>query len=67
MALIRERTILTERPPLVAEGRANFVCVTDRHILGFLNRGHYFSFLAATQFSHEAQWTPLPTTSQKIL
>jgi hypothetical protein len=50
---VRERTIPTERPPLVAEIIANFfvdrgchmVSVTDTYcrILGFLDRSRYFS------------------------
>jgi CBS-domain-containing membrane protein len=52
MVWVRERTILTERPPLVGEVIANFadrgchvVSVTDPYgrILGFLDRSHYFS------------------------
>jgi hypothetical protein len=52
-ALVRERTIPTERPPLVGEVSANFcgwrvrhvVIVTDLYgrIVGFLYRSHYFS------------------------
>jgi hypothetical protein len=53
MVLVRERTIPTERPPLVGEVIANFlrieechvVSVTDPygHILGFIDRSRYFS------------------------
>jgi hypothetical protein len=51
MALIRERTILAERPLLVVVIRANFcnrgchlVSATDHHgcILGFLDMSRYF-------------------------
>jgi hypothetical protein len=52
MVLARERTIPTERPPLVGEVIANFfvdkgchvVSVTDPYgrILDFLDRSHYF-------------------------
>jgi hypothetical protein len=52
MVWVRERTIPTERPPLVGEVIANFwdrgchvVSVTDPsgRILGFLDRSRYFS------------------------
>jgi hypothetical protein len=53
MVSVRERTIPTERPPLVGEVIANFfadrgchmVSVTDPYgrILGFLDRSHYIS------------------------
>jgi hypothetical protein len=53
MVLVRERTIPTERPPLVGEVIANFlriegcqvVSMTDPYgrILGFLDRSRYFS------------------------
>jgi hypothetical protein len=53
MVRVRERTIPTERPPLVDEVIANFfadrachvVSVTDPYcrILGFLDRSRYFS------------------------
>jgi CBS-domain-containing membrane protein len=52
MVRVRERTISTERPPLVGEVVANFadkgchvVSVTDPYgrILGFLERNRYFS------------------------
>jgi hypothetical protein len=52
VAGVPERTIPTERPLLVGEVSANFadrgyhvVSVTDFYsrILGFLDRGHYFS------------------------
>jgi hypothetical protein len=52
MVWVRERTIPTERPPLVSEVIANFcgwrchvVSVTDSYgrILGFLDRSRYFS------------------------
>jgi hypothetical protein len=58
MAWVLERTIPTERPPLVGEVSANFgdrwcrvVSVTDPHgrIIGFLDRSPYFSFQAAPQ------------------
>jgi hypothetical protein len=44
MVWVRERTIPTERPPLVGEVIANF-CVTDSYgrIHGFLDRSRYFS------------------------
>jgi hypothetical protein len=53
MVLVRERTIPTERPPLVGEVIVNFfadrgchvVSVMDPYgsILGFLDRSRYFS------------------------
>jgi hypothetical protein len=52
MVWVRERTILTERPPLVGEVIAKFadkgchmVSMTDPYgrILGFLDRSRYFS------------------------
>jgi hypothetical protein len=48
MVCVRERTIPTERSPLVGEVIANFchvVRVTDPYsrILGFLDRSRYFS------------------------
>jgi hypothetical protein len=52
MVLVRERTIPTERPPLVGEVSPTFedrgchvVSVTDPYgcILGFLDRSRYFS------------------------
>jgi hypothetical protein len=59
VALVHERTISTERPPLVAEVSTNFltdsgchvVSVTDPfgRILGCLDRSHYFFFQVAPQ------------------
>jgi hypothetical protein len=57
VALVYERTILTERPPLVGEISANFcgqrVSCGQRdphgHILGFLDRSHYYFLQAAPQ------------------
>jgi hypothetical protein len=58
VALVRERTIPTERRPLAGEVSANFygqrvrvVSVTDRYglIPGFLDRSRYFFFQAAPQ------------------
>jgi hypothetical protein len=59
MALVHERTIPTERPPLVGEVSDNFfpveechvVSVTDPYccILGFLDRSRYFFFQVAPQ------------------
>jgi Na+/H+ antiporter NhaD/arsenite permease-like protein len=56
VALVRERTIPTEWPPLVGEVSANFlqievVSVTDPYcrILGFLDRSRYFFFQVAPQ------------------
>jgi hypothetical protein len=46
VALVRERTISTERPPLVCE-----VSATDPYglIVGFLDRSHYFLLQVAPQ------------------
>jgi hypothetical protein len=69
VALVRERTIPTERPPLVGEISATFadrrcrvVSATDPygHILGFLDRSHHFFFQVA-HYTHEAEWTPFQT------
>jgi hypothetical protein len=56
MALVRERTIQTEQPPLVGEVSANLegCCVISAadpysRNLGFLNRRHYFFFQVAPQ------------------
>jgi hypothetical protein len=55
MTLVRERTIPTERPPLVGELSANRGChvvsVTDSYcrILGFIDRSRYFFFQVAPQ------------------
>jgi hypothetical protein len=56
LASVRQRTIPTERPPLVGEVRANvydrgchLVSMTDPygHILGFIDRSRYFFFQVA--------------------
>jgi hypothetical protein len=58
VALVRKRTIPTERPPLVGEVSANFadrgchvVSATDHHgrILGFLDRSRYYFFQVTPQ------------------
>jgi hypothetical protein len=58
MALVRERSIATERPLLVGEVSDNFyeekvprVSVTNPYgrILGFLDRNRYFFFQVAPQ------------------
>jgi hypothetical protein len=64
VALVRERTIPTERPPLVSEVSAilcgwrgcRVVSVADPYgrNLGFIDRSHYVSF-------HEAEYTPFQT------
>jgi hypothetical protein len=71
MVLVRERTIPTERPPLVGEVIANFfagrgchvVSMTDPYglIFGFLDRSRYFSFKQFLSCTHEAEWTPFQT------
>jgi hypothetical protein len=59
MVRVRERTIPTERPPLVGKVIAKFadrwchvVSVTDPYgrILGFLDRNRYFFYQVAPQF-----------------
>jgi hypothetical protein len=68
MALVRERTIPTEIPPLVGEVSAKFadrgchvVRVRDPYdrILGFLDWSRYFFFQVAR--THEAERTPSQT------
>jgi hypothetical protein len=54
MALVRKRTIPTERPPLVGEVSVcgcRVVSATDPHgrILGFLDRSRYYLFQVAPQ------------------
>jgi hypothetical protein len=58
MALVRERTVLTERPrlsaklmPTFADRRCRVVSSTDPHgrILGFLDRSRYYFFQIAPQ------------------
>jgi hypothetical protein len=66
---LRERTILTERPPLVGEASANFAdrkchvfSVTDPSgcILGFLGWSHYFLFQIAPQLCWWGWVDPVP-------
>jgi hypothetical protein len=70
MVRVRERTIPTERPPLVGEVIAKFadkgchvVGVTDPYgrILDFLDRSRYFSIKQLLSCTHEAEWTPFQT------
>jgi hypothetical protein len=53
VALVRERTILTEHPPLVGEVSANvwsaWRIAYDRN-LGFLDRSRYFFFQVVPKF-----------------
>jgi hypothetical protein len=74
-ALVRQRTIPTERPPLV--GEANFsaqrVSRGQRNEsptvvnFGFLDLSRYFPFKQLLNYPHEAEWTPFQTHySQKI-
>jgi hypothetical protein len=61
MALVRKRTIPTERPPLVGEASANFLRVegvawSAQRIptavnLGFLDRSRYFFIQVSPQLS----------------
>jgi hypothetical protein len=70
MVWVRERTIPTERPPLVGEVIAtsadrgcHVVSVTDPYdrILGFLDRSRYFSVKKLLSCTHKAEWTPFQT------
>jgi hypothetical protein len=69
VALVRERIIPTERPPLVNEISANFadrgysvVNATDHYdcILGFLDRSRYSSFQVAPQLYSRGWVDPVP-------
>jgi hypothetical protein len=67
VALVRERTIPTERPPLVGEVSANY-CVAYSagripygRTLGFLDSSRYVLFQEAPQLYSEAEWTPFQT------
>jgi hypothetical protein len=67
VALVRKRTIPTERPPLVGEVSANLLPVegvawSAQRIptavnLRFLDRSRYF-FFQLLKCPHEAEWTP---------
>jgi hypothetical protein len=67
VALVRERTILTDRPPLVGEVSANFLLprssMTNPYVrtVGFLDRSRYFFFQVAPQLYSQAEWTPFQT------
>jgi hypothetical protein len=69
VALVRERTIPTEQPPLVSEVTAKFadrgchvVSVMDPYgrILAFLDRSRYFFFQAAPQLYSRGWVDPVP-------
>jgi hypothetical protein len=71
MVWVRERTIPTERPPLVGEAIAN-LCGERMprgqrngslrpYSLGFLDRSRYFSIKQLLSCTHEAEWTPFQT------
>jgi hypothetical protein len=71
VALVRERTILTERPLLVSEVSANFWGIEgvawwvqripyNSHIFGFLDRCWYFSFQVAAQLYSRGWVDPVP-------
>jgi hypothetical protein len=70
LLLIRERTIPTDRSPVLGEVRDNFVAFLARRIpygryLDFLDRNSYFPI--AVNCTHEAEWTSSRlTTSQEI-
>jgi hypothetical protein len=67
---VRERTIQTERPPLVGKVSANFladresrvVSATDPHgrILRFIDRSHYYFFQVAPQLYSRGWVDPVP-------
>jgi hypothetical protein len=71
MALVRERTIPTKRPPLVGEFSANFLQIegvawSAQRIppvvnLGFPDRSPYFFLQAASQLSSRGWVTPFQT------
>jgi hypothetical protein len=65
MALVRERTIPTERPPHVGEVNADFCVVSSTDHYGrnllFLDRSRYFSFKQLLSCTHEAEWAPFQT------
>jgi hypothetical protein len=76
-AVVRQRTIPTDRPPLVGEVTANFsgwrVSRGQRNEsptvvnFGFLDRSRYYPFKYVLDYPHEAEWTrSKPTTSQTI-
>jgi hypothetical protein len=70
VALVRERTIPNERPPLVGEVGANFsrteaVAWSAQRIptvvnIGFIDRSRYFSFQVAPQLSSRGSVDPVP-------
>jgi hypothetical protein len=63
VALVRERTIPTGRPPpTFADRGCRVVGVTDSHgrILGFLDRSHYYFFQAASQLYSRGRVDPVP-------
>jgi hypothetical protein len=66
VALVRKRTIPTERPPLVtptfADRGCRVVSATDPHgrILGFLDRSRYYFFQVAPQLYSRGSVDPVP-------
>jgi hypothetical protein len=68
MASVCERTILTERPPLVDEVSATFVVESlawlvqrvPMAVFCFPDRGRYFFFQAVTQFYSRGLMDPVP-------
>jgi hypothetical protein len=69
MVQVRERTIPTERPPLVSEVTANFadrgchvVSVTEPYgrILGFLDRSRILFYQVAPQLYSQGCVDPVP-------
>jgi hypothetical protein len=59
MALVRERTIPTERAPLVGEVSANVTNSYGRN-LAFLDRSHYFFFRVAPHLYSWGWVDPVP-------
>jgi hypothetical protein len=69
VALVRERTIPTERPPPVGEVSANFLRIEGCHVVSatvphdrfklcFLDRSRYFLCRQLLNSHHEAEWIP---------
>jgi hypothetical protein len=71
VAVVRKRSIPTERPQLVGEVSANLlpvevVALSAQRIptavnFGFLGRSRYFFIQVLLSWPHEAEWTPFQT------
>ena len=79
MALVRERTIPTERPPPVGEVSTNFLRIERCHVVSatvpqgrfnlcFLDRSRYFFYSSSSSIDLTRLSGPRsrPTTTQKI-